>query len=96
MNSAAVLDDVEILSNVLSAGTPDFDADAARAVLRLGFSDEQKALMIELVDKGNRGLLSAAEQDRMDRFRRVGNFLALMQSKARLSLKHAENDPRHE
>ena len=90
MNSAAVLDDVEILSSVLSAGTPDFDPDAARAVLRMGFSDEQKALMLELADKGNRGVLTVAEHERIDRFRRVGNFLALMQSKARLSLKPAD------
>ena len=89
MKSAAVLDDVEILSGVLSSGTPDFDVDASRALLHLGFSDEQKARMIELADRGNRGELTAAEQDQMDRFRRVGNFLALMQSKARLSLKHA-------
>lgn len=99
MNSAAVLDDIEILSSVLSLGTPDFDSDAARAVLRLGFSDEQKARMLDLADRGNRGELTPTEQEQMDRFRRVGNFLALMQSKARLSLKHAEQQmagPPHE
>jgi hypothetical protein len=88
MTPSVALDDAEILADVLKLGTPDFDADAARAVLRLGFSDEQKQRMLSLADKGNRGTLSQAEQLEMDRFRRVGNFLALMHSKARLSLKH--------
>jgi hypothetical protein len=88
MTPSVALDDAEILADVLKLGTPDFDADAARAVLRLGFSDEQKQRMLSLADKGNRGTLSQAEQLELDRFRRVGNFLALMHSKARLSLKH--------
>jgi hypothetical protein len=88
MTPSVALDDAEILADVLKLGTPDFDADAARAVLRLGFSDEHKQRMLSLADKGNRGTLSQAEQLELDRFRRVGNFLALMHSKARLSLKH--------
>jgi hypothetical protein len=88
MTPSVALDDAEILADVLRLGTPDFDADAARAVLRLGFSDEQKNRMLSLADKGNCGTLSQAEQLELDRFRRVGNFLALMHSKARLSLKH--------
>lgn len=91
MVTAAALDDVEILSDVLRLGTPDFDVDAARAVLCLGFSNEQKTRMLSLVERSNRGELSQSEQDEMDRFRRVGNFLALMHSKARLSLKHVEH-----
>jgi hypothetical protein len=56
--------------------------------LRLGFSDEQQQRMLSLADKGNRGTLSQDEQAELDRFRRVGNFLALMHAKARLSLRH--------
>jgi hypothetical protein len=44
--------------------------------------------MLSLADKGNRGTLSQDEQAELDRFRRVGNFLALMHAKARLSLRH--------
>jgi hypothetical protein len=88
MTPSVALDDAEILADVLKLGTPHFDVDAARAVLRLGFSDEQQQRMLSLADKGNRGTLSQDEQAELDRFRRVGNFLALMHAKARLSLRH--------
>lgn len=90
MSSAAVLDEFEILSRVINEGTPDFDVDAARAVLRLGFSESQKSKMIELADKNNSGQLSVSEQRQMESYRRVGNFLALLHSRARLSLQHAD------
>lgn len=88
MTPSVALDDAEILADVLKLGTPHFDVDAARAVLRLGFSDEQQQRMRSLADKGNRGTLSQDERAELDRFRRVGNFLALMHAKARLSLRH--------
>ena len=88
MTPSVALDDAEILADLLKLGTPHFDVDAARAVLRLGFSNEQQQRMLSLADKGNRGTLSQDEQAELDRFRRVGNFLALMHSNARLSLKH--------
>ena len=88
MTPSVALDDAEILADLLKLGTPHFDVDAARAVLRLGFSDEQQQRMLSLADKGNRGTLSQDERAELDRFRRVGNFLALMHAKARLSLRH--------
>lgn len=87
MNSLSALDDYELLSDVFRGGTPDFDSDAARAVLSIGFSEQQKTQMLELAERGNRGELTPSEQEQLNRFRRVGNFLALIQSKARLSLK---------
>lgn len=88
MTPSVALDDAEILADLLKLGTPHFDVDAARAVLRLGFSNEQQQRMLSLAGKGNRGTLSQDEQAELDRFRRVGNFLALMHAKARLSLRH--------
>ena len=88
MTPSVALDDAEILADLLKLGTPHFDVDAARAVLRLGFSNEQQQRMLSLADKGNRGTLSQDERAELDRFRRVGNFLALMHAKARLSLRH--------
>ena len=44
--------------------------------------------MMELADKNNRGTLSAAERQEMEKYARVGNFLDLLQAKARLSLKN--------
>ncbi len=94
MSSTAVLGDIEILSDVMNYGTPDFDTDAARAVLRLSFSESQKSQMLELADKNNRGQLSPAEHEQMESYRRVGNFLSLLHARARLSLQHAGQPPR--
>ncbi len=89
MGSTPVLGDIEILSDVMNCGTPDFETGAARAVLCLGFSESQKSQMSELADKHNRGQLSPAEYEQMESYRRVGNFLALLHARARLSLKRA-------
>lgn len=94
MNATTILGDVEILSDVMSCGTPDFDAGAARAVLSLGFSESQKSQMLDLADRNCRGLLSPAEQEQMESYRRVGNFLALLHARARLSLQHHNQSPR--
>jgi hypothetical protein len=42
--------------------------------------------MRELANKSNRGVLSDDERELMESFRRVGNLLALLQSRARLAL----------
>jgi hypothetical protein len=86
MGSTTVLGDIEILSDVINRGTPDFDSDAARAMLSLEFSESQRRQMLELADKSNRGELSPTEQEQIESYRRVGNFLALLHARARLSL----------
>jgi hypothetical protein len=50
--------------------------------------------MRELADKGNRGTITEAENAEMESYRRVGNLLALLQAKARLSLKRSADGPR--
>ncbi len=74
--------------------TPEFVGGAARAVLSLGFSESQKSQMVKLADKHNRGQLSAAEQEQLKSYRRVGSCLALLHSRARLSLQQAGHTAR--
>lgn len=94
MSPTAVLGDIAILSDVMNHGTSDFDADAARAVLCLGFSESQRSQMIDLADKNNRGQLTVVEHEQMESYRRVGNFLALLHARARLSLQRSDQSPR--
>ena len=61
--------------------------ESARAILELRFSESADARMHELLEKNSLGELSDAERAEMESYSRVGNFLALMQAKARLSLK---------
>jgi len=57
--------------------------NAARSILRLEFSREDKDRMHALAAKAREGTLSAAEQKDIGNYERVGNLLALMKSKAR-------------
>lgn len=61
--------------------------NAARALLRLEFAPEDKVRMRELAAKARDGALTAAEQEEIRTYERMGNLLALMKSFARKRLK---------
>ena len=65
----------------------DLSSDAARSLLRIEFTDEDKGRMHELALKAQEGSLSSSEQLEIDDYCRVGRLLDLMHSKARQSLK---------
>ncbi len=91
MSIASTTTDAEILAEVIAPDRDDMPQDVARAFLKLGFSEAQKERMRELAEKNNRGTLTEGERAVMESYRRVGNFLAIIQAKARLSLKHQAN-----
>lgn len=90
MSSPTAVMDHEILAELIAADSKNFDEPVARAILRLRFSDAQNERMRQLADKYNRGELTEEERQEMESFRRVGNFLAMIQSKARRSLQSAD------
>ncbi len=59
----------------------------ARHVLKLRFSAKDEARMHELAAKNCAGELTAEEADELDNFVKVGDLLALLQSKARQRLR---------
>ena len=59
----------------------------ARYILKVRFSDEEQARVVDLVRRNQTGGLSAAEVEEMDNYLKVGDLLALIQSKARRVLK---------
>ena len=59
----------------------------ARHVLKLRFSAMDEARMHELAAKHQAGELSSEEVDELDNFVRVGDLLAILQSKARQRLR---------
>ena len=80
--------EADILRQVVAPDQGSLSPESARAILDLRFSQAARDRMMELADKSNRGTLSAAEQQEMEKYARVGNFLDLLQAKARLSLKN--------
>ena len=59
---------------------------AARALLKMGFSERDHALMDELSAKARTGTLSAQEQTVLDTFERLACLLDIVHSKARQAL----------
>jgi hypothetical protein len=55
----------------------------ARYILRLRFSDEERQRVVDLVRRSQTGGLTSTEVTEMDNLLKVGDLLALLQSKAR-------------
>ncbi len=89
MSGATALMDSRIMAEVVESQEGDFEPDVARAIISLRFSPVQNEQMRQLADKQNRGELTEEERDQLESYRRVGNFLALLQSKARLALRRS-------
>jgi hypothetical protein len=62
-------------------------ASAARALLKVRFSERDQALLDELSAKARTGSLTADEQTQLDTFERLGCLLDILHSKARQALK---------
>jgi hypothetical protein len=91
MATDIITTDAQILTTIISPQQADLDPAVANSLLGLQFSSTQNDRMRALVEKGNRGELTEVETLELASYRRVGNFLSIMQSKARLSLKHSSN-----
>ena len=76
----------DILSNLLRSNEGDFTSDFARYVLSLHFLESDHRRMAELGEKCNAGRLTQDEREEYEWYVLVGEFLTLMQLKARSSL----------
>ena len=64
-----------------------FGQAAARGILAINFSDNDKARMHELAQKNGEGTLSPADREELETYIKVADVLALLHAKARRSLK---------
>lgn len=78
-----------IVGRLMKPDHGDFSPEAARELLSLQFGEEDQARMRELSLKAQDGSLTALEQAEVENYRRVGYWLGILWSKARLSLKRA-------
>ncbi len=83
--------EAELLAEIVAPDQATLNAEAARSIASLRFSDRAHARMADLCDRGNRGELSAQDQAEIESYRRVGLLLDLLQAKARLSLERAHD-----
>ncbi len=76
-----------IFARVFTNGKETMSAVLAKHVLSLTFSEEDMARMNELAEKNQEGAISPKEKEELFNYIKVGDMLAILQSKARMALK---------
>jgi hypothetical protein len=87
MSAALASSDVEILNRLIRPDRNDLPVTAARAILKIDFTDADYDRMRELSAKARDGTLTPSEQTVIESYERVGHLLGLLHSKARRALK---------
>ena len=90
MSEADTITDADILTDAISPNCGDMAEEAARSVLDWKFSETAMRQMRNLSVRHNKGELTSAEQESLDRYRRVGLLLDLIHAKARISLQRSK------
>jgi hypothetical protein len=78
--------EADIWARLMRAQKDELSAQAAEFLLSINFKDSDRRRMIELADRSEAGTLTAEEVAEFDGYLHIGNFLAIMQSRARLAL----------
>jgi hypothetical protein len=86
MATASPPSDADILARVVAGR---WSPEAARAVLTLGFDRATTARVRRLLQKNNRGTITADERLTLERFLRVGQLIDLLHARARRTLRGA-------
>jgi hypothetical protein len=87
--------DAAIIGRLDKPDHSDFSPEVAREILTIQLSPEDQERMRKLSHKAQEGTLTPTEQGEVESYRRVGYWLGVLWSKARLSLKHAGMDAPH-
>jgi hypothetical protein len=86
-NLSHALTEADILAEVVAPGEPTLPQQMARAVLTVRFSESAAETIRDLLQKNNAGTITAEEKADLEKYLRVGQFIDLLQAKARQSLK---------
>jgi len=87
--------DAAIIGRLTKSDQSPFSPEAAREILSIQLSSEDQTRMLELSRKAQDGTLTSSEQSEVESYRRVGYWLGILWSKARLSLKQDHVDTKH-
>jgi hypothetical protein len=84
--------EIDIWTGVIGPENQDMSAPEANAVLRWQFNDRAKQRMEELAVRNGQGTLTVAERAELEAFVHVGQVIAILQAKARLSLQRCSGN----
>lgn len=93
--ATAETSEMAILRRIIDPEQPLLSTEAARVLLRLDFNVDDRTRMNQLAAKNRIGKLSAAEEQELNSYIRVGQMLGILQSKARRSLRATGKSPTH-
>lgn len=91
MMKTAPLSEVDILEEIIAPNQGGWSPETARSMLELKFGEKTRRRIRRLLQKNNRGTIAAGERVALEKYLRVGQFLDLLQAKARLSLQQSGN-----
>src|ERR1035438_8610988 len=77
--------EADIWARLMRAQNDALSADTAKFLLSIDFEDDDRKRMMELAERCEAGTLTGQDQAEFDSYLHVGNFLAIMRSKARLA-----------
>ena len=78
-----------IFERIVLPNDPGLGEQAAHSILAMQFGPEDRKRMQVLADKAKQGTLSPDEDQEVENYERVGHYLAILHSKARVALKSA-------
>ena len=88
--ASKTLSELDVWSGVIQPDRCDMPEPSAKAVLEWSFNDDAKCRMEELADRNGEGTITDAERQELEAFVNVGQVIAILQAKARLSLQQSE------
>lgn len=85
----ATVSEADILDEVLSRALADLHPDAARSLLAFKFEPKTIKQIQRLLQKNNRGTISADGRITLEKYLRVGQFIDLLHAKAKMVMREA-------
>jgi hypothetical protein len=82
-----------ILSRALEPKGGNVPPEGARFILDLGIREEDKKRMLKLLEKQQKGRITAGEKDELESYVQADNVLSILKARALLALKQAGQAP---
>jgi hypothetical protein len=82
-----------VLSRALEIRGGTVPPEGARFILELGIREEDKKRMLKLLEKQQKGRITAAERDELESYVQADQILSILRAQAILALKKAGQEP---
>ncbi len=82
-----------VLSRALEAKGGEVPPEGARFILDLGIREQDKQRTLDLLERQQRGEITAEERDELESYIQADNVLSILKATALLALKKAGQEP---